>query len=226
MSEIRRQLQIIGSDYPLNIFKLCSKIDNVEIKALPFSTPDLRGMVDIAKNQYENHVILVNSNKSFEEQNFHGFHELMHIPTVDEPGTILRCYERLKPNQDSYLEWLANEGAAEFLVPYKILLPMIKNRYFDLIQDLGTWDFCNKCSSIFGVTTTVMQYRIGALKYEIYQYMNGVSLDEIEILSNKKQADRGIVVQSLVEMENQRLSTMWNNTRPNANCSCSELQMA
>lgn len=169
-------------------------------------------MVSIAKNDKENHVILVNSNKSFEEQNFHGFHELMHIPTVDEPGTILRCYERIKPNQDSYLEWLANEGAAELTVPYKILLPMIKDRYSDLIQGFGTWDFCIENSAKFGVSTTVMQYRIETLKYEIDQFLGGVPLDGIEILSKRKQDDRGIVVQSLVEMENQRLSVMWDTT--------------
>lgn len=204
---------------------MCSEIGDVEIKAVPFNTRDLRGMVSLAKNDKENNVILVNSNKSFEEQNFHGFHELMHIPTVDEPGTILRCYERVKPNQDSYLEWLANEGAAEFVVPYKILLPIIKNKYSDLIQGFGTWDFCNEYSYKFGVSNTVMQYRIETLKYEIDQYLNGVALDEIEILSKRKQDDRGIIVQSLVEMENQRLSVMWNkthNTKQNANTSGAE----
>lgn len=209
----------------MNIFKLCSVISNVKIAAIPFKTWDLRGMVSLAKNDNENNVILVNSNKSFEEQNFHGFHELMHIPTVDEPGTILRCYERVKPNQDSYLEWLANEGAAEFTVPYKILLPIIKDRYSDLIQGFGTWDFCTEYSSKFGVSTTVMQYRIETLKYEIDQYLSGVPLDEIEILSKRKQDDRGIVVQSLVEMENQRLSVTWNknhNTKQNVDLSGAE----
>ncbi len=70
-----------------------------------------------------------------------------------------------------------------------------------------------------------MQYRIETLKYEIDQYLNGVALDEIEILSKRKQDDRGIIVQSLVEMENQRLSVMWNkthNTRQNANTSGAE----
>ena len=212
----------------MNIFKLCSEIGDVEIKAVPFNTRDLRGMVSLAKNDKENNVILVNSNKSFEEQNFHGFHELMHIPTVDEPGTILRCYERIKPSQDSYLEWLANEGAAEFTVPYKILLPMIKDRYSDLIQDFGTWDFCLENSAKFGVSTTVMQYRIDTLKYEIEQYMNGVPLEKIEILSNNKLNQRGIKVKSLVDMENERMVLSWkksHDTWKQINKIDAELQM-
>lgn len=212
VNDLKKQLHVTDYDYPLNIFKMCSKISNVEIAAVPFNTRDLRGMVSLAKNDNENNVILVNSSKSFEEQNFHGFHELMHIPTVDEPGTILRCYECVKPNQDSYLEWLANEGAAEFTVPYKMLLPIIKYKYSDLTQGLGTFDFCVEYSAKFRVSTTVMQYRIETLKYEIEQYLNGTPLDDIEILSRRKQDERGIVVHSLVEMENQRLSVIWNKT--------------
>lgn len=169
-------------------------------------------MVSLARSDNENNVILVNSNKSFEEQNFHGFHELMHIPTVDEHGTILRCYERIRPNQDRYLEWLANEGAAEFLVPYKMLLPIIRDRYSDLISGLGTWNFCSEFAPKFGVTHTVMQYRIDSLKYEISQYLCGVPMDKIEILSNNKQKERGICVKSFVDLENERLNYMWCET--------------
>lgn len=143
VSNLRNQFKITFSDYPLNIFKFCSRIDNVEIITVPFYTRDLRGMVSLADNVKENNVILVNCNKSFVEQNFHGFHELMHIPTADKPGTVLKCYEQVKPNQDSYLEWLANEGAAEFVVPYKIILPIIKDNYPKLIEGFGTWEFCN-----------------------------------------------------------------------------------
>lgn len=62
----------------------------------------MRGIVRIAKNRDENHVILLNENKSFVEQNYHGFHELTHILTVDEPGTTLNCFGNTRPNQNSY----------------------------------------------------------------------------------------------------------------------------
>ena len=218
VSNLKAQFRITDFDYPMNIFNFCSRTSNVKIEAVPFKTRDLRGMVSLARNDNENNVILVNSNKSFKEQNFHGFHELIHIPTVNEHGTILRCYERIRPNQDSYLEWLANEGAAEFLVPYKVILPMIKNNYNDLIKGLGTYNFCSKYASVFSVTPTVMQYRLDSLKYEISQYLGGTPLDKIEILSNKKQRERGICVKSLIDMENERFHAMWkisNNSTKN-----------
>lgn len=206
---MKQQFNINPSDYPLDIFEVCKHIKNVDIQAVPFHTADLRGMVSLAKDKSDIHAILVNSNKSYEEQNFHGFHELMHIPTVDQPGTLLRCYDTIKPNQDSYIEWLANEGAAEFVVPYQMLLPMIKSEYFSMTTGAGTWNFCEKHSKDFGVSPIVIQNRIDSLKYETYQYLNGIPLDQIEILSNNKQKKRGIDIKSLVELENERLHEMW-----------------
>lgn len=208
VSNIKHQLDIGMSDYPLNIFEVCKNISNVDIKAVPFKTDDLRGIVSLARNESEIHAILVNSNKSFEEQNFHGFHELMHIPTVDQPGTILRCFDTIKPTQDSYLEWLANEGAAEFVAPYYALLPMVKDEIDVMSEYIGTWNFCDNHSVDFGVSPIVLQNRIESLKYEIFQYLNGVPLDKIEVLSLNKQKQRGISVKSLVELENERLRKM------------------
>ncbi len=166
-------------------------------------------MVSLARSDKENHVILVNSNKSFEEQNFHGFHELMHIPTANQPGTILSCYEKIKPNQDGYLEWLANEGAAEFTVPYKSLLPMVKDDAENMTKGSGTWYFCEKTASKFNVSPIVIQNRLETLKYETHQYLKGTSLDSIELLSKSKQDKKGIVIKSFVELENERLLHMW-----------------
>ncbi len=214
VDDLKTKFGITDLDYPLNIFDFCKKIDNVEIKAVPFVTPDLRGMVHISKTKNENHVILVNSNKSFVEQNFHGFHELMHIPTADMPGTILQCYEKLKPSQDSYIEWLANEGAAEFLLPYKTLLPLVKLNYSSMTKGLGTWTFCEEISRFFQISPIVVQNRLDALKYEINQYIEGVSINNIEILSHSKQIARGIEIESLTTLENKRLfHIVWGDNR-------------
>lgn len=185
-------------------------------------------MVKVAKHKEENHIIIVNSNLTFEEQNFQGFHELMHAATVDKTGTFLNCYERIRPNQDSYLEWLANEGAAEFTVPYRMLLPLVKKRYSDLIQGFGTWEFCRENVGRFGVSAHVIQNRLNSLKYEIEQYMNGVPLEKIEILSNNKLNQRGIKVKSLVDMENERMVLSWKksyDTWKKTNNIDAELQM-
>ncbi|HCF82998.1 MAG TPA: exodeoxyribonuclease VII large subunit [Ruminococcaceae bacterium] len=104
-------------------------------------------------------------------------------------------------------------GAAEMAVPYKILLPMIKSEIHEMLIGNGTWAFCEKHASDFGVSPIVLQNRIDSLKYEIQQYLNGIPLDQLEILSISKQKKRGIVVKSLVDLENERMIQMWNSER-------------
>lgn len=164
-------------------------------------------MAFISNNlQRENHVILVNANKTQAEINYHGTHELMHIAIQNNSGVqAFKCYDKVKPTQDFYTEWQANEGAAEFLVPYKLLLPLIKENYNKLQEDFGTYYFCENCSLLFGVSRVVMQNRLNALSYEIEQYLNGTSLDSIRILSNSQQKREGINTLSLNQLEDIRL---------------------
>lgn len=70
-------------------------------------------MAFIAKDSTDYHSILLNSSLSFPEKNFYGTHELIHIYTnTDNPGQSFNCYDTVKPDQNSYIEWIANEGAA------------------------------------------------------------------------------------------------------------------
>lgn len=79
----------------------------------------------MAENNDENHVIIVNCNKAVEEQNYHGTHEFMHLFCDENDGTkIFSCFDAVKPNQNPYIEWFANEGVAEFLVGYKTFIPL------------------------------------------------------------------------------------------------------
>lgn len=191
--------------------RFAKKFKNVKIKTLPFSTYDLRGIVRIAKNRDENHVILLNENKSFVEQNYHGFHELTHILTVDEPGTTLNCFGNTRPNQNSYIEWLANEGAAEFLMPYKEILPIIRNesKTFDE-HSMPIFDLSEKLSNMYNVSTVVVQNRISSLSYEIWQYLSGTDIDKIQLMSHSEQQRKGINVDSLLDIENKMFDACWN----------------
>lgn len=49
----------------------------------------------------------------------------------------------------------------------------------------------------FSVSSAIIFYRLESLKYEISQYLNGVSLDEIELLSDNLQKQKGINARSL-----------------------------
>lgn len=207
MQTIRQLLNFKNDSYPLNIFDVCDSINSVEIAALPFKNPNLRGMVTVGQNDDDKSVILVNSNKTVNEQNYHGSHEFLHIWFQDiAPGMSLNCFEKCLPSQNCYIEWIANEGAAEFLVPYKILLPLVKENYQSMLEHCGTYSFCEEYAEKFCVTLMVMQNRLNALKYEIHQYVEeDIALENIRILSKAKQDNLGIKIKSLNNLEDERL---------------------
>lgn len=164
-------------------------------------------MATIAIDPSDINCILVNSNLTFAEQNFHGTHEFIHtVSCRKNRGQTFSCFDTVRPNQNSYIEWIANEGAAELLVPYKQLLPLIKKHYPDLIQDLGTYSFCEEYADSFLVSPMVLQNRIDSLKYEIHQHISGIEIEDIQILSKKAQEGKGILLKSLVALENDRVS--------------------
>lgn len=191
VEQIRNYLHISAANYPLNIFLICQGLDNVKIEKIPFKTRGLRGMVHIAKDSSENHIILLNENKSDIENNYHGTHEFMHIFTADKnSGRIIRCYEYMHPEQNVYVEWLANEGAAEFLVPYTSFIPYFSDTYDFYMNHAEMWSVlyghCNIYQLLgraYNVSEIVIRNRIDNLSYEIFQYRNGGNLDNICFMS-------------------------------------------
>ena len=105
------------------------------------------------------------------------------------------CFDKLQANQNPFIEWQANEGAAEFFVPYQVFLPMIKRCFAYLNTYRNIEKFKKEMADTFHVPEAVINYRIENLKYETEQYLSGVPLDKLEILSAKKQCERNIQVQ-------------------------------
>lgn len=213
ISNEKQRLHITQQDYPINIFELCKKFKNVVIAEADFQTKNLRGLVRLASNKDENHVILVNGNKTFEEKNYHGTHEFTHILTIkDSPGTTLQCFDKVLPHQDSYIEWLANEGAAELLMPYKEVLPFIKRESQSFNEStFPILDLTEQLSSMYNVSFAVAQNRICNLSYEIWQYLHGFNIDEIEILSKSEQIKRNINIETLLDVENNMFKKLWSH---------------
>ncbi|MCR5479328.1 MAG: ImmA/IrrE family metallo-endopeptidase [Ruminococcus sp.] len=157
-------------------------------------------MAQLANSESDINCILINSNLSQTELNFHGTHELMHIYLPSESkGTTFRCYDKIRPYQDSYLEWLANEGAAELLMPYKWFIVDFSELYKLYSTDRTRWiqhyQFFTPFDLLahkYHVSTMVVKNRIRNLSYEIQQYNQGVDINRIRILSNTQQERLGI----------------------------------
>ena len=100
-----------------------------------------------------------------------------------------------------FLEWQANEGSAELHVPYRLLFPKIAAalQKMESMQDIP--NLRAGLAEEFQVMEEVIYYRFESLKYEIYQYLTGVGLENIEFITVSKQREAGIFVESINEIE-------------------------
>lgn len=200
VNSLRNSLGLTPDEYGIDTIKLCQNM-GIRIEKLPFCSSGLRGMA-IVGNKGESDVIFLNSARTCREQNVDCGHECIHLGFHrNEPCRTFKCFEKIAPGQDKYLEWQANEGSAELTVPYRSLLRRVK-RYEHLLhnhENIGS--FKAESMEIYNATEAVVTFRLESLKFEIVQYLAGTPLDELRILSNNSQVREGIYVKSLNDIQ-------------------------
>ena len=193
VQNVRKQLNITLLDYPINSISLFTETMGRKLGYAPFKKSALRGVASIDKENPVRDVILLNASRTKLEQNFDCAHEIIHtIAHRNLPGvSSFNCFETVSEKQDPFIEWQANEGAAELLVPYKDFIPT----YIELSRkNARSWygtPPLKELTERYNVTETVIQNRISSLNYEIYQYMEHGDINRIEILSQNKQKQIG-----------------------------------
>lgn len=201
VNNLRNRLGIDLDDYPINTVSLCDKMENVKVLHHKFNTNGFCGAVLIGD---KSDTIVLNSNRSEYEQNFDCGHELIHMTRHRNKNIDCFSCMELKIEREPkvrFLEWEANEGAAEIIVPMCSLLPKIKKAYPRLKKALDYGLLKIKLSKAFNVPNAVINFRLESLKYEIFQYLSGKEINEIEILSKKEQEKKKIHVKSFNEIE-------------------------
>lgn len=200
IAEIRDGLELSTDSYPLNVVQLCHN-EEIDVEFLPFTTDGLRGMVQMG-NESHGPLIILNQKNLDVENNFYCAHELMHaILHQKTHRTSFSCYDRIKDKRNAVLEWHANEGGAEFIIPYRIFIP----RLMDLVDELPDISRLYRArrtlAKEFNTTEIVIRNRIENLKYEIDQYRSGVPIEDVKLLSQNQLDKRGIITSSLNEQE-------------------------
>ena len=74
-------------------------------------------------------------------------------------------------------EWQANQGAAQLLVPYQQLLPLVRRQKAAYRQDPAA--LALSLAPRFGVSPTVLQNRLCTLSGPIENYLAGVPLSQV-----------------------------------------------
>ena len=128
--------------------------------------------------------MVINTAKPETSRRFNCAHELMHF-YLHPAGQPYVC-EPFRNRAHPY-EYQANEGAAELLVPYRLFIPEI----YTLGMTLAGGPLTEKLARRYGVSETVIRYRIHGLSFEISQYINGKTLRELRILSRDRYIREG-----------------------------------
>ena len=196
LRDLRNDLRI---EYESPLCSFASIIgDYITVEARKFKNNKLCGIINKAMAPDISYVV-INSNNPREIRVFSLLHELMHW-FFHSPRQ--RYCNVMGGGTYTFEDYQANEGAAELLMHYRHFILLVsptvakKNLCLNDIVELRKY-----AAELFGVTEGMVYYRLESLKYEIYQYINGVDIDALELLSKKQQLARGIKVSSLNDTE-------------------------
>ncbi len=191
VDKFRAYAGITSSESGINLVDFCQRRLKVKLEIVALKERTLRG-VSIPKDK----IIILNGQRSPEERNFDCGHELIHVLKHKKETFQTFCFDKLRPQQNSYLEWQANEGSAELLVSHKVFIPMFCEKVANCKSQQDYYFLKQHLAERFNVPYTVIEWRIDNLRYEIQQYEQGRGINELEILSNTQLSRRGISVMS------------------------------
>lgn len=187
----------------IDVCSLCDQMSDTAVCNVAFKTPGLRGMAVIGRGAQRD-IILLNSALRPIERNFYCAHELVHLKLHrDVQMGAFHCFDLSRPQSDNYLEWQANEGAAQLIMPHRSFIDAVLSRRHMLQAYHSIAKLRIELAELYLVTPAMVKVRMESLRYELAQALDGVPLDEVEILSLKHQQQRGIDIQSIPALEQQ-----------------------
>lgn len=170
--EIDRIRSENGVSGPADPYALAAKA-GIRVSLYEFDSRRFSGALIRGRNKAE---IVVNSSRGPKARRFTVAHELVHYFLHD--GSMFGCLEQ---NGVAALEWQANEGAAELLLPYRDFLFSYQN-----IRSLYLGDEDRAVRALakeFSVTAATVRLRLLALSPEIAQLESGTPIELVRVLS-------------------------------------------
>lgn len=183
-----RDLLGLSLDQPVKLVDVLAPHSQFEIEYCDFKTPGLCGVAMVGN---KTDTIILNLNRTSEEQNFDCGHEFLHLTKHRKIQDSFNCFTNTKPQQRTFLEWQANEGSAQLLVPFLVPYQDFIPRFLKLLES-EAFGIQYTLAEYYHVTPQVINIRLDNLSYEIDQYREGARLDCLELLSRRQRTQRGI----------------------------------
>jgi len=122
----------------------------------------------------------LNARRSAAGKNFDCMHEIIHYWLHDRP--TFYCLDDTK----NHIEWQANEGAAQFLMPYQSFIPNychLHDKFYSHMSPKAAGDtLITTMARSYAVGEMSIKFRINSLKQEIAQYISGTAIKNIKIM--------------------------------------------
>ena len=186
---------------PVDAVKLAKEAcPNLTIEILNFKTPLIGGILYRGENTTR---IALNSLHKKQQQNACCAHELMHYFWHNDGDMVRMCSTTV--NTNNFVEWQANEGASELLMPYRDFIPAFVQELLAPENYNQKLDFCyipSKLGDKYKVTPTMAEFRINDLLYGTIQYLKGTNIEDISIISRTQQLRGGVNYRDFNAMAN------------------------
>ena len=172
---------VYAQNYKIDAIALAMRVCVApEVKILEFSDIKICGL--LYKGEFST-TIGLNARRSATGKNFDCMHELIHYWLHDQ--SAFHCLEGM----DGHMEWQANEGAAQFLMPYQSFIPNYCHLHDALYAKLPPQQaYETQIATLAGnymVGEMAVKFRIDRLRNEIAQYVDGVDIGKIKVVTSR-----------------------------------------
>lgn len=192
IDDIRKRYKYAFTRDPMCVQRFCQEVLDIHVETRVFATRGLRGAAFI-----ESMAIALDETMAPERRKFYCAHEMLHFFLHGDAKPLFECYDNIE--RDDYMEWQANEGAAEIIMPYRAFLYEVLNAAPYMKSGREFFILKKQLVDFFGVTPVMVKVRFDNLKYEVKQALSGVPIEEVELLSDRQQRTRGLEIVSLNE---------------------------
>ena len=171
---------VFAPNYKIDACKLAiENCVNLDIQILPFEDLKICGI--LFKGEFST-VIGLNARRSAVGKNFDCMHELIHYWFHKQSSFY--CNE----DDKNHLEWQANSGAAQFLMPYQSFIPNYCNLHdklyarYSQTPEAAFEKIISILAKNYMVGEIAARIRIQSLAPEIAQYIKGTPIKSIKII--------------------------------------------
>ncbi len=158
---------------PFDPFLIAETLPGMELRCHPFQTKGFHGFIVTSDDKRRARIVL-NSLRSPEEQAFDLSHELIHYAL--HPPT------REVHSRAPFLEWQADEGAAELLLPRVRLLDFLYEARARIREPSQADALIRLLARRQGVTAAMVRRRIWSLRLDAVQVLGGADPASLPLL--------------------------------------------